>query len=344
MPKRWLFVTYTPEPKRPILDPSARYRCFNRVEDLRGFGHRAAVTSQQRFERDPPLDFDIYVFHRPWYSQDFEGLLDFLRRRGKTLLADLDDPVFAAPPRTATPPPFPELGSQGGQIASRFLRALRCFDRIGVATQPLADWIAEVHPAASLGVFSSGLGPSWMALARASSDAAARGAALALSPTFDIPLDHELLRAVIPVALQRAPGLRIVPHTLLSPFLRRAGAGKRPGALKPTGLLSLARHCHTIAFACGRARVDQSLPAVRALEAAFLGCRVLVPPLPDFLEHRDAGFVFLETHDDWIDALVAPPRQTRAEIASMARAHVARSGNSAFHTRRFLDWVEAEPA
>jgi hypothetical protein len=341
MSKRWLFVTYSPYPKRPILDPSARYRCFHRVEDLRALGRRAAVISQQRFERDPPLDFDVYVFHRPWHSQDFEGLLDYLRARGKRLVADYDDPVFSAPPRTASPPPFPELRASGAPPETRFLQALRCFDVISVATRPLADWVAEVHPAASILEVGSGLGASWIELADSLATAGrSPRTGIALGPGDDVPVDPTLLRQLIPALRERAPRLRLVPGRAARAALAPSRP-KRPSRKRPEGLLGLASRCQTMAFPSGQSRADRTLPAVRALEAAWLGCRVVAPPLPDFLEHRDAGFVLVDSIDAWMEALLEAPAPSRAEIAARAREHLRKHGLSGPHTQNLIDRVEA---
>lgn len=340
MPKRWLFVTYCPDPKRPYLDAPARYRCFDRVEDLRQEGFGAAVISQQRFMRNPPLDFDNYVFHRPWHTQDFEGLLVHLRRRGKRLFGDYDAPVFAEPWRGPVDPPFPELSTSGVSVDRHFDRALRLFDTILAATSNLADVIRLRRPDAAVHVVESGLSSSWREMA----DALYRyppeeRTEICAGAGMEIELDPVLLGRVLVPVLESRTDLRVIvdsgtrscgglpsKQTIERPY--EAGCHDRLG------------RSHTLVLPAVPHSWNETATGVRALEAAYMGCQVIASPLPSLMRHRDAGIKIAETDEDWIELLKrAGPERDQPTLTRMCE-YALTHGASANHTRQMLEVCE----
>lgn len=89
---RILYISNTGR-TRPILDPSARYRCYHAAEILHSQGIYASVTTLASFIKEPlPLDFDVYIFHRPGTAA-IENIRK-LKHYQKTVIADYDDLIF----------------------------------------------------------------------------------------------------------------------------------------------------------------------------------------------------------------------------------------------------------
>jgi hypothetical protein len=341
MSKRWLFITYAPDPKRPALDASARYRCFSRAEDLRARGIEAAVISQQRFEREPPLHYDVYVFHRPWYSQDFEGLVEFLRARGRCVLADYDEPAFGAPLGGPKAPPFPELNAPSASPERRFEHALKMFRTVTAATRPLADWIERVHPEARVEVIPTGLRRSW----REAADALeGEGTAPAKRRVGLFPLGSDLVpnpglvEAVISEGLDRPGGLLIDGATA-----RAVGArlGDAEVLRSGTSRRSALARCHTLLLPCEATAVTACASAVSYFEAAWFGCRVFVPPLPDFAAHEGKGLTVVSSEAAWGEAMRRAFQRPPKEEVEEAKTHARACGLSETHTDRLIRLVEA---
>lgn len=340
MTKRWLFVTYCSDPKRPFLEGAVRYRCFDRAEDLRAEGAQAAVMSQQRFMRRPPLDFDHYVFHRPWHTQDFEGMLAYLARRGKRLFGDYDAPVFDEPWRGPVPPPFPELPASGVPSQQRFDRALRLFDTILAATTPLAEIIHGRCPDSAVHVIESGLSSSWRemadALYRYPPDERTHVCAGAGT---EVELDPELVGRILPPVMEARPDLRVFVDSPL-----RAGVSLPPGRTSErpyeAGCHEILGKSHTLILPAAPNLWNQAASGVRALEAAYLGCRVIASPLPSMQGHQDGGIQLAGSEREWIELLQgSEPERDEATLIRMceyAKIH----GASARHTRRMIEVCE----
>ncbi len=345
MPERWLFVTYCPDPKRPYPDAPARYRCFCRAEDLREAGFQAAVISQQRFVRDPPLDFDRYVFHRPWYTQDFEGLLNYLSRRGKHLLADYDAPLFAEPMKGHPRPPFPEMIPHSlFPPQESFARGLRLFDFVTAATDALADRIREHHPAASVEVIESGLGTGWKDIADTLySNVRNREEEICVGIGAEIQLDVALLGRILPVVLERRKDLTLIVNDEVRTSLNLPG-NRIVSRVEDAGAHAMLAGASTLILPAASTAWNDCASGIRALEAIYLGCRVLASPLPGLVSHREAGLQFPDSEDQWIEALCTPEDTRRGSERLSIMSYILERGRSAIQTRRMQEgWAVPNP-
>ncbi len=345
MPERWLFVTYCPDPKRPYIDVSARYRCFCRAEDLRDAGYQAAVISQQRFVRDPPLDFDRYVFHRPWHTQDFEGLLNYLRRRGKRLLADYDAPLFAEPMKGHTCPPFPEMIPHSLFPPQKsFSRGLRLFEYVTVATEALADRIREHHPQASVEVIGSGLGTGWRDIADTLySDVRTGIKEICVGIGTEIQLDVAMLGRILPVVLERGKDLTLIVNDEVRSSLNLTG-NRIVSRVEDPGAHAMLARASTLILPAASTAWNDCASGIRALEAIYLGCRVLASPLPGLLAHAEAGVQFPDSDARWIEALCAPEDPRESSDRLLNTSYLVERGLSAVQTRKMWDgWAVPNP-
>lgn len=339
--KRWLFVTYSPDPKRPYLEASSRYRCFNRAEDLRAGGHAAAVVSQQRFMRQPPVDFDIYVFHRPWHTQDFEGLLTWLRRRGKRLLADYDAPVFSEPCRGPVDPPFRELPALGVPAERGFDRCLGLFETIFAASPNLAELIRQRSPEAAVHVVESGLGRSWREMADTLYPYCPEERTdICVGVGAEMELDLELLGRVLPPVLEDRNHLRLIVDSRTISSVPLPPKRVRERSYEASGHRALGGS-HTLILPAVSHAWNETASPIRALEAAYMGCRVVASPLASFRKHRDGGVRIAETDEQWMEHLLRAGLEINESSRTNMRDHALKHGASEIHTRRMIEVCES---
>lgn len=75
------------------LDQSARYRIYNPGKALARLGYNVTVT-RDNFDEHFPMYGDIYLFHRPLFSEEFLSVMERLSASGAKLICDFDDLNF----------------------------------------------------------------------------------------------------------------------------------------------------------------------------------------------------------------------------------------------------------
>lgn len=75
------------------LDQSSRYRIYNPGKAFRALGYDVMV-SRDVFDDDFPMYGDVYLFHRPLFSESFIRVVDRLAANGARLFCDFDDLNF----------------------------------------------------------------------------------------------------------------------------------------------------------------------------------------------------------------------------------------------------------
>ncbi|MGV0879739.1 hypothetical protein V6767_21610 [Martelella sp. FLE1502] len=152
--KTFCFVTETRSVDNCLLDPSARYRCYHPAEELIARGHICEISSAKRFFRSPTLNYDVYIFHRPNYSQPgFVDIINFLHKQGAIVMADYDDLIFGSEEVAVSCSAVKNGLMTEEQAISAFennANALKCFRIVRVSTQPLGQRVREINPEASV--------------------------------------------------------------------------------------------------------------------------------------------------------------------------------------------------
>jgi glycosyltransferase involved in cell wall biosynthesis len=309
------FVSETGRGERPISDPSVRYRCYHPAEVLAGQGNFVSVYSAAQFYKDPNLDFDVYVFHRPNTARgNFLPVLRHLRKAGKTLIADYDDLIFgdeeialqssAAKNGTLTP-------ERAIAAFESNLSGLREFDKVTVSTAPLALRVKEFNPEADVSVVPNIIPPSILSVHGELETHLAPRPHTAIgyfagtkSHDKDFPVVADALHRVLmenpdftlmvigPVAVPRA--LAALPNVSTAPVVN---------FLRLPGLMTL---CSTVIAPLEMSDFNACKSRVKFLEAALSGCRLLASPIPDMQAIGPARLGLMESLDDWYEALSAP--------------------------------------
>lgn len=158
---RILFITNTTR-ARPILDPSVRYRCYHPAEVLYSQGIYTSVITLAQFIKEPlPLDFDLYIFHRPGTAA-----IDNIRKLkfyNKAIVADYDDLIFGDEKFALKSSLFLNTNHDAKEVINIFnrnLEALKEFDTFTCSTDSLAEIIKTQCKNAKVFVIHNFLPPS----------------------------------------------------------------------------------------------------------------------------------------------------------------------------------------
>jgi hypothetical protein len=214
------------------------------------------------------------------------------------------------------------------------------FRTVTAATRPLADWIERVHPEARVEVIPTGLRRSWREAADAlegeGTDAAKRLVGLFPLGSDLVPAPG-LVEAVISEGLDRPGGLLIDGATARAVGARLGDAEVlRSGTSRRSALV----RCHTLLLPCEATAVTACASAVSYFEAAWFGCRVFVPPLPDFASHEGKGLTVVSSEAAWGEAMRRAFERPPKEEVEEAKTHARACGLSETHIDRLIRLVE----
>lgn len=289
---RYCFISQTTRLANPLLDPSVRYRCYHPAEELRARGHTCSVTSAHQFTRAPDFDADVYVFHRPSVATPgISRIIETLRDKGKTLIADYDDLIFGGPEVAA-------LSSQARtgrlpieQVERAFqtnLDSLRLFDRLSVSTEPLRDEVALHLPDARIHVLANFLPRSLLAFHRRQktwSHARSQGRVGYFSGTLSHNRDFETVSDLLLDLLREDPKFSLMlvgPLEVPQDFAALPNAG-RHRVVDYAHLPHLMTGFNTVIAPLEDSRFTRCKSRVKYLESCLSGCRLVASPIPDMI-------------------------------------------------------------
>lgn len=309
------FVSETGRGERPILDPSVRYRCFHPAEVLTRQGHFATVYSAMQFYKEPNLDYDVYVFHRPnGVRTNFEQVQRHLRAAGKVRIANYDDLIFgdesialqSSAVKNATLTEERAILAFGSNLAG-----LREFDMVTTSTEPLAARAREWNPGAEVHVVPNIIPPSVLDIHEEFKTFHTMRPRTSIgyfagtkSHNRDFPIVTEVLHRVLmenPDFSLMVIGPVEVPTALAA--LPNVSAAPVVSFLRLPGLMTM---CNTVIAPLEPSDFNDCKSRVKFLEAALSGCRLLASPIPDMRAIEDGRLHLMETQDDWYDALSSP--------------------------------------
>ncbi|WP_242086139.1 hypothetical protein [Microbacterium lacticum] len=300
----------------PLQDPSVRYRCYHPAELLVAEGHFASVYSAKQFYADPNFDYDFYIFHRPSAAREgFTAVMERLRSRGKTLIADYDDLIFgdedvalqSAAVKNGTLSPDRAVAAFASNLAG-----LREFDRAVTSTVPLKQRLAESNPGATVVVQPNVIPPSILDVHADLETYLVPRPHTAIgyfagtkSHDQDFPIVADALHRVLmerpdltlmivgPVAVPQA--LAALPNVTTAPVVN---------FLRLPGLMTM---CSTVIAPLEVSVFNECKSRVKFLEAALSGARLLASPIPDMQDVGSGRIGLMETRDDWYEALSETP-------------------------------------
>ncbi len=159
-----LYLTDTRFSAAPYRDASTRYRCFHFAEDLREIGHNADVCTIDNLPLERLSNYRVVSVLRPTASRRLTRILEVCRRLDILTIADFDDLLFS-PDHAEVAPSVLSRQSAIRPMRRKFqqhLEALRQFQLVTVATEPLKEHVLKMHPGATVTQIPNGLSSYWM--------------------------------------------------------------------------------------------------------------------------------------------------------------------------------------
>ena len=308
MSYRIAFVASTRNPSRFRHDPSYIYRCENLAHALDALGQRTQLIHLHDFPMQER--FDLVVFHRPRWSLRLAFLLRSLKRFGTTTIADIDDLIFD--PRCAryNPGVMNQLVPlrQVRRLYRRHQAALQKFDRITVATRPLADEISRRWPEANTSIVPNAIFHAWRGQAMEDMSRAKDGQRILtyFPGTRSHDRDFTLIQPAVEAFLHQYPDikLRITGH--LDVPLRA-----RPGQIEQRAKVSFTEYAKEFRSAwvnlapLERTPFNRCKSALKVTEAAYWGVPTLCSAIPDAQRLTEAGAIPVAKEEDWYGQLEA---------------------------------------
>ncbi len=157
------FIAFNKNPALYLNDPSFIYRCQNLAQGLHQQNCNTRMMHIKQYTLHHRATPDIVVLHRPLYSLRLIAWITLLKRKGVTLIADIDDLVFH-PDFTAHSPAVKNHILTEKQIAKRYKKhyqALSHCDIITTSTQPLADKLKAYFPDKTISLIHNAVHYSW---------------------------------------------------------------------------------------------------------------------------------------------------------------------------------------
>ena len=148
MHKFCLFLTSVPSTDRG--GDSGRYRCIYQAEQMKWLGLTSDIHKYGTVDLNKALDhFDLFVMHRVRHDDLLHEFITRARERGKPVLYDTDDLIFAPQITDHIPTLWQQEPLQakiGRESIHRGHSTVALCDAAIVSTEPLAEWVRRLFP------------------------------------------------------------------------------------------------------------------------------------------------------------------------------------------------------
>ena len=150
-------------------DGSVRYRCYNFSNSLiNDFKIYSEVIHDSQISPHHLREFDIFIFHRPYFSRKLEDFLKLLSKNGKHYYADYDDLIFDKDniKETSLYKNYNLNYNQVLGIVTSFQNAFKLFKNIFVSTSSLKKRILQIEPTNKVILLKNSLDSLWLEIAK----------------------------------------------------------------------------------------------------------------------------------------------------------------------------------
>lgn len=304
------FVSQTGRNENPLLDPSVRYRCYHFAESLQQENYFCSVCSGNSFFESPNFYYDVYVFHRPLFNDNFRReVIEILKQKNKVLIADYDDLIFGDSQVASISSIVKNNNStleKAIEIFKNNLEALNFFDKVTVSTEILASYVRKYNPKAKVMVAQNFIPKSLIELHAVNKTHLKHRPNTTIgyfcgtkSHNLDFPIVEEILYRVL---LENTDFSFLV----IGPLTFSAALMKLPNVFIGTDvnylkLPNIMCKCSKVIAPLEYSEFNQCKSRVKSLEAAISGCKLIATPIQDMLSNKYISFA--ETEDDWYELL-----------------------------------------
>lgn len=304
-----LYITETAFVENPVLDASARYRCYHPAEVLNKTNW-VSVVSWKNYAKKPSWDYDVYVFHRPNLSA--MPLISQLKHLHKILIADYDDLIFGTPDQAKECSLCKNNRVTQEQATNLFIsnqRVLFCFDYFTVSTHNLAKEIKRLHTKAIVQVVHNFIPESILALVekwKLRQQEKDPNLIMYCSGTMSHNRDFTIVEDVFLKSLEKNPKLRLYIFGCLQSSDKILN---HPQIYfhSPTSYWNLLQHMARAAYTIAPLEdscFNDCKSNVKFLESATVGASLLATPIEDIQRMKEqAAIHLLSGPEDWQNCL-----------------------------------------
>ncbi|SEH31229.1 glycosyltransferase [Selenomonas sp. KH1T6] len=302
---RILFVSATRRTNRPYEDPSVRYRCYYPAAELIKMGHYSYVISAEKFQKNFETlpDFDVYIFHRPSFSERFFEIREVLRN--KVFVADYDD--YTLDIKLTNDMPRVKSGTSSlnatSTVISNFFEGAALCDYYTASTDDLRNKIKKIFkiPSGRIITVHNGVPEEFVSLSRLAKEKMQNNRYT--FGYFPGTTSHDIDWTIFNDAMKKMQlkekctlllaGPLVVDKT--NPDLRIV----RHGYVEFSELPFLMAQCKAVVAPLEATDFNASKSGLKFWESALCGCRVLATPIPDIDRFESPALLKCHNDEEW---------------------------------------------
>ncbi|MFG6370324.1 MAG: hypothetical protein K1W12_00760 [Turicimonas muris] len=334
---RILYISNSRHVKNLLSDGSSRYRAFHMAEALKKMNAVVSVTSAKEFVERPSDFFDIYIFHRPGFSQ--RNLIEKLKEKKKILIADFDDLIFGDENIALASSLFINGNASASEAIDSFnknLAVLSLFDNISVSTYTLGEKVKEFFPEKHVGIIHNFIPDSVLAAVRSQrllSEPKDNDLILYASGTASHKYDFQMVEEELIYSLDRNKHLKLLVIGVL-PASPRIMNHPSVFFRSPVPFLQLFKLMSRASFSIApleRTVFNSCKSNVKFLESCLAGNILIASPIGDFQRVSDANIYLAETKDDWREFFTEEIHKIKVEEKLVENFDYLQKNNSALN-------------
>lgn len=332
------FVACNKNPALYRQDPSFIYRCENLGFALQSLGFEVKFMHYSELELSEPSQ--IIVFHRPNHKLFFSFTLQRLAKKGRTLVADVDDLIFHPDWSEFSPGVRNKLVSKQVTQAAfkKNLMALRLFQYISVSTTELQQRLTEVVPHASTFVLHNAAHLHWYKIKPELQPEIIKPCLISYWPgTRSHDRDFLQITAPLEQIFAEYPDLKLMITGPLQTELKIDGRQVVKAEKVPFSLYhQVVMQSHINLLPLEQTFFNQHKSALKVIEASYFGIPTLSSALPDLTHLPSQSYQVMNSEQDWYNSLKS---MVDKPVRRSDFSHCPEAPSVQSYAKHFINWL-----
>jgi hypothetical protein len=335
------FVACNKNPTLYRQDPSFIYRCENLGLALRTLGYEVKFLHYTELKLSEPSQ--IIVFHRPNHKLFLALKLQRMAKKGRILVADVDDLIFHPDWAEFSPGVRNQIVSKRVTEAAfkKNLMALQLFQYISVSTTELQQRLKDVVPQANSLVLHNAVHLHWYATKPELAPEIINPCIISYWPgTRSHDRDFQQITAPLEQIFAEYPHLKLMITGPLNANLQLASGQLIKAEKVPfPSYHDVVMQSHINLLPLEQTFFNQHKSALKVIEASYFGIPTLSSALPDLTHLPSHSYQVMHNEHDWYNSLknlVTQPIR-RANVY-----HCPEQPSVLSYARVFINWLQPD--